>query len=112
MELGHITAIAGQGQPRCDGHATLAERAAGFEFFGDGGQRQQVVVVVGSFVPLDGLPPAAANKKTPAEREHILAGVGLTVTERCNASREGTVSGFDGVKAVVDTDNHGMPRFL
>ena len=54
------------------------------------------------YLPLDRLPPAAANKKTPVERKHVLAGVRFTVTERCNASREGTVSCFDGVIAVVD----------
>ena len=94
-----------QGQPRCDGHATLAGCAAGLDLFGDSRQRQQEVVVVGGLLPLDRLPPAAANKKTPAEREHVLAGVRLMAAAGCNASREGTVSGFDGVIAVVDANN-------
>ena len=52
------------------------------------------------------------HKKTPAERKHVLAGVGFVTAAVCDASREGTVSGFDGVVAVVDTNDHGMPRFL
>ena len=107
-----LAAIAGQGQPCRDGHAALTGRAAGLQFLRDCSQRQQVVVVVGGFVPLDRLPPTATNKKTPAERKHVLAGVRLMAAAGCNASREGTVSGFDGVIAVVDTDDHGMPRFL
>src|SRR5699024_1491036 len=94
--------IAGQRQPGCNGHAALTGRAAGLQLLRDGGQRHQVVVVVGGLVPLDWLPSAAANKKTPAERKHVLAGVGFAVTERRNAGREGTVSCFDGVVAVVD----------
>ena len=111
-EGGFLAAIAGQGQPCRDGHAALTGRAAGLQFLRDCSQRQQVVVVVGGLVPLDRLPPAAANKKTPAEREHVLAGVGFAVTERRNAGREGTVSCFDGVVAVVDANDHGKPRFL
>ncbi|WP_295424696.1 hypothetical protein, partial [uncultured Subdoligranulum sp.] len=34
------------------------------------------------------------------------------VTERRNACRERTISGFNGVVAVVDTDDHGKPHFL
>ena len=107
-----LSPIAGQRQPGRDGHATLAGCAAGLQFLCDSGQRQQVVVVVGGLVPLDRLPPAAANKKTPAEREHVLAGVGFAVTKRRYAGREGTVSCFDGVVAVVDANSHGKPHFL
>ena len=32
-----------------------------------GSQRQQVIVVVHGFIPLDRLPPGAANKKAPAK---------------------------------------------
>ena len=78
----------------------------------ESGQRQQVVVVVGGLVPLERLPPAAANKKAPAERKHVLAGVGFAVTKRRYASREGKVSCFDGVVAVVDADDHGKPHCL
>ena len=99
-------AIAGQGQSCRDGHAAFPRCAAGLDLFGDGRQRQQVVVVVGGLVPLDRLPPAAANKKTPAEREHVLAGVGFLASARGDASREGTVSCFDGVVAVVDANYH------
>ena len=56
--------------------------------------------------------PLPQTKKTPAERKHVLAGVGFVTAAGCDASREGTVSGFDGVVAVVDTNDHGMPRFL
>ena len=110
-ERGLFPAIAGQGQPRRDGDAALTGRTAGLQLLRDGRQRQQVVVVVGGFVALDRLPPAAANKKTPAEREHVLAGVRFAVTEGRDAGREGTVSGFDGVVAVVDTKNHGVLAF-
>ena len=110
-EGGLFPAIAGQGQPRRNGHATLARRAAGLQFLRDGRQRQQVVVVVGGLVALDRLPPAAANKKTPAEREHVLAGVRFAVAEGRDAGREGTVSGLDGVVTVVDTKNHGVLAF-
>ena len=67
---------------------------------------------VDGFVALDRLPPAAANKKAPAEREHVLAGVRFAVTEGRDAGREGTVSGFDGVVAVVDGNDHVEPHFL
>ena len=110
-ERGLFPAIAGQGQPRRDGDAALTGRTAGLQLLRDGRQRQQVVVVVDGFVALDRLPPAAANKKAPAEREHVLAGVRFAVTEGRDAGREGTVSGLDGVIAVVDADDHGKPRF-
>ena len=111
-EGGFLAAIAGQGQPCRDGHAALTGRAAGLQFLRDCSQRQQVVVVVGGLVPLDRLPPTAANKKTPAERKHVLAGVRFAASAVCDASREGTVSCFDGVVAVVDANDHGKPRFL
>ena len=110
-ERGLFPAVAGQGQPRRDCHATLARRAAGLQLLRDGRQRQQVVVVAGGFVALDRLPPAATNKKAPAEREHVLAGVRFAVTEGRDAGREGAISGFDGVVAVVDTKNHGVLAF-
>lgn len=110
-ERGLFPAIAGQGQPRRDGDAALTGRTAGLQLLRDGRQRQQVVVVAGGFVALDRLPPAAANKKAPAEREHVLAGVRFAVTEGRDAGREGTVSGLDGVVTVVDTKNHGVLSF-
>ena len=72
----------------------------------DGRQRQQVVIVVGSLVPLDRLPPAAANKKTPAEREHVLAGVRFMTAAVCDACWERAVSCLDGVVAVIDANYH------
>src|SRR5699024_9145542 len=69
-----FAAIAGQRQTCRDGHPALPRRTAGLDFFSDGRQRQQVVVFVDCLVPLDRLPPAAANEKTPAEREYVLAG--------------------------------------
>ena len=105
-EGGLLPAITGQRQPRRDVHAALPRRTAGLDLFGDGRQRQQVVVFVDCLVPLDRLPPAAANKKTPAERKHVLAGVGFVTTAGGDTSREGTVSGFDGVVAVIDANYH------
>ena len=111
-ERGLFPAIAGQGQPRRDGDDTLARRAAGLQLLRDGRQRQQVVVVVGGLVALDRLPPATANKKAPAEREHVLAGVRFAVAEGRDAGREGTVSGLDGVVTVVNGNDHVEPHFL
>ena len=110
-EGGLLPAIAGQRQTGRNGHAALTGYTTGLDLFGDGGQRQQEVVVVGGLVPLDRLPSAATNKKTPAERKRVLTGVRFAVTEGRDAGREGTVSCFDGVVAVVDADDHGKPRF-
>ena len=107
-EGGFLPAVARQGQTRRNGDAALAGCAAGLQLLRDGRQRQQVVVVVGGLVPLDRLSPAAANKKTPAERKHVLAGVGFVGTTGGDTGGEGTVSSFDGVVAVVDAKNHGV----
>lgn len=72
---------------------------------------QQVVVVVDRLVALDRLPPGAANKKTPAERKHVLAGVGFVAPVVDNTGWEGAISRFHSIIAVVDTKDHVLPHF-
>lgn len=62
-ERGLLPAIAGQGQPGRNSDTALTGRTAGLDLFSDGSRCQQAVVVVGGLVPLDRLPPTAANKK-------------------------------------------------
>ncbi len=43
-------------------------------------------------------------RKSPPTNE--LVGVGFVTAAGCDVSREGTVSGFDGVIAVIDANFH------
>ena len=66
-ELRLVASEAGQRQPSRNPHRTFGRQTALLDFFCNGCQCQQVVVVVHSFVPLDRLPPRATNKKAPAK---------------------------------------------
>ncbi len=66
-ELGFVAPETRQRQTRRNAHRTFGWQAALPDFFRNRCQRQQVIVVVYSFVPLDRLPPGAANKKAPAK---------------------------------------------
>ena len=67
FELGFVASETRQRQPRRNPHRTFGRQAALQDFFCNRCQRQQVVVVVYGFVPLDRLPPGATNKKAPAK---------------------------------------------
>ena len=67
FELGLVAPKAGQGQARRNPHRTFGRQTTLLDFFGDGSQRQQVIVVVHGLIPLDRLPPRATNKKAPAK---------------------------------------------
>ena len=57
---------AGQRQSRRDPYRTFGWQSAHLNLLCDGRQRQQIIVVVRSLIPLDRLPPGATNKKAPA----------------------------------------------
>ena len=60
-----VPAIAGQRQARRDPYRTLRGCAPAADFLSQCSHRQQVVVVIDSFVALDWLTACAANKKHP-----------------------------------------------
>lgn len=66
-ELGFIASETRQRQTRRDSHRAFGRQTALLNFFGNRRQRQQVIIVVYRFVPLDWLPPGATNKKAPAK---------------------------------------------
>ena len=92
----------GQWQARRNPHRTFGRQSALLDFFCDCRQRQQVVVVVRSLIPLNRLPPGATNIKAPGK---TLPGVGFVFSVACKPCRERAVCCFDGVVAVVDADN-------
>jgi thiamine transporter len=65
--LGFVAPETGQRQTRRNAHRTFGRQTALPDFFGSRCQRQQVIVVVRSLIPLDRLPPGATNKKAPAK---------------------------------------------
>jgi integrase len=67
FELGFVASETGQRQTRRNAHRTFGRQAALPDFFCNGCQRQQVIIVVRRLVPLDRLPPCATNKKVPAK---------------------------------------------
>ena len=67
FELGFVASETGQRQTRRNAHRAFGRQAALPDFHGNSRQRQQVVVVVRSLIPLDRLPPCATNKKAPAK---------------------------------------------
>ena len=60
-----VASETGQRQPRRNPHRTFGRQTSLLNFFGNGSQRQQIVVIVRSLILLDGLPPGATNKKAP-----------------------------------------------
>ena len=66
-ELGFVASEAGQRQTRRNAHRAFGRQTALLDFFCNGCQRQQIVVVVYGLVTLDRLPPGATNKKAPAK---------------------------------------------
>ena len=67
FELGFVASETRQRQTRRNAHRTFGRQTALLDFFCNGCQRQQVVVVVRSLIPLDRLPPSTTNKKAPAK---------------------------------------------
>mgnify|MGYP000706803997 CR=1 FL=1 len=67
FELGFVASETRQRQTRRNAHRTFGRQATLPDFFCNRCQRQQVVVVVRSLIPLDRLPPGATNKKAPAK---------------------------------------------
>ena len=67
FELGFVAPETGQRQTRRNSHRAFGRQTALPDFFCNRCQRQQVIVVVRSLIPLDRLPPGATNKKAPAK---------------------------------------------
>ena len=67
FELGFVASETGQRQTRRNAHRAFGRQAALPDFFCNRCQRQQVIVVVRSLIPLDRLPSGATNKKAPAK---------------------------------------------
>ena len=78
-ELRFVSSEAGQRQTRREPYRAFGRQSALFDFFCDGRQRQQIVVIVRSLILLDGLPPDATNKKAPGKFLKDLAGCRVRV---------------------------------
>ena len=101
-----VASETGQRQPRRNPHRTFGRQTSLPNFFGNGSQHQQIVVVVHGLISLDGLPPSSANKKAPGKFQKTLPGVGFVFSVACKPCRERAVRRFDGVIAVVDANNN------
>ena len=66
-ELGFVASETGQWQARRNAHRTFGRQTALLNLLCDSCQRQQVIVVVRSLIPLNRLPPGTTNKKAPAK---------------------------------------------
>ena len=100
-----LAAKPGQRQSGGNVYGTLRFSAALFDLPGDGGESQQIVVVVLHFVAQDGLSAGPAHEELPAVLQRVLQGVRLMGILR-DTGWERKMPGFDGVVAVVYADVH------
>ena len=77
------------------------------QFFGDGGEGQEVVVLCDRFVLLERLAAAAHHIEFAAIFQHILLGIRLMLVPH-QPGGVGTVGGFHGGVAVIHPNGDGF----
>ena len=100
-------AIACQWQPGRNRYADFRASTPPFDFFGKGGQCQQVVILILRFVAQDRLAARPAHIVFPAIFQRVLQGVRLVIVGR-DAGWEGAAPGFDGVLTVINSNDHAI----
>ena len=91
----------------CDGDGTLCLGAPLLDFFGDGREGQQVVVLVLHLVSQDRLSAGPAHEELSTALQRVLQGVGFMGIGG-DTGWERKMPGLDGVVAMVDADVHGF----
>ena len=100
-------AEARQRQARREDHRRCSRRVPVCDLFGNGRQRQQIVILIHCLILLERLPPAADNVVFSVIAEDVFLRVRFMLVF-CQAGRERAMRGFHGRVAMIHANGNGF----